>query len=722
MIVVVIVALATRFVVFATPTHAATCGPTTNFITTWKTDNPGTSGSTSITIPISSANYQVDWNNDGVMDETVTTDNKTHDFGSAGTRTIQICGTFPQIAFSNGGDKEKILRVDQWGNNQWTSFASAFNGASNLQVTATDTPNLSAVTDMSSMFQNATALTGNASFNTWNTSNVTNMATVFANAKAFNQPIGNWDTGNVTSMYAMFVGTDSFNQPIGGWDTSSVTNMSFTFLSATAFNQNISGWNTSNVTNMSSIFSGATAFNQPLNSWDVSNAAINGMFKGATSFNQDLSSWDTSNVTDMSGIFSGATAFNRNISSWDTSNVTYMASMFLDASSFNQPIGNWDVSNVTSMNQMFANASSFNQPIGAWNVSNVTDMQMMFAGAKVAIADINVPSINVFSIPMTFDQNLSAWDVSNVTNMWGMFSADGNAVYGSYYSGLGVTIAHADAPLTHPFSYSLAPWDVHNVSDMRGMLSHSSLSAGAYDATLTAWAGQSLQSSVLFGADGLGYCTGGVARQSMITNFGWTITNDSQNCLTLAPGSNLTGVDLGTGDPLVNPDATHHIIRLLKSGIPLVDVTVDFNSAIDWSTVTGATDAVNFKSVVAGLAGAQSTVGMHTLYVPKAAFHTGVVVCPHAITLGQVTETCPDAKTLTTQSASLSVVNIGGQNYWKITGLSGTGAMGTVVNVPGAPSTGLPRAVAMPTNFVIVIAVVSVLAVGSLAVIIRRYW
>ncbi|MCG8696959.1 MAG: hypothetical protein MI922_02805, partial [Bacteroidales bacterium] len=81
------------------------------FITTWQTDNTGTSGDTEITIPTNSSytyNYDVDWDNDGVFDETGLTGSVTHDFGVAGTGTIRIQGIFPTIFFNNSGDAEKL--------------------------------------------------------------------------------------------------------------------------------------------------------------------------------------------------------------------------------------------------------------------------------------------------------------------------------------------------------------------------------------------------------------------------------------------------------------------------------------------------------------------------------------------------------------------------------------------------------------------------------------
>ena len=45
------------------------------------------------------------------------------------------------------------------------------------------------------------------------------------------QPIGNWDVSSVTNMGSMFRQATNFNQPIGigVWDTSNVTNMALMF-------------------------------------------------------------------------------------------------------------------------------------------------------------------------------------------------------------------------------------------------------------------------------------------------------------------------------------------------------------------------------------------------------------------------------------------------------------------------------------------------------------
>ena len=92
------------------------------FIITVKTDNPGFSSNTQFTIPTRSAykyNYSVDWDNDGIPDETGITGIVRHNFGTRGTYTIRIFGDFPTIYLNDFGDSEKLISIDQWGDIKW---------------------------------------------------------------------------------------------------------------------------------------------------------------------------------------------------------------------------------------------------------------------------------------------------------------------------------------------------------------------------------------------------------------------------------------------------------------------------------------------------------------------------------------------------------------------------------------------------------------------------
>jgi len=285
-------------------------------------------------------------------------------YGSPGTYTVAISGTFPRIYFANTGDRRKILTIEQWGTNAWTSMVDAFYGCSNLTSNAVDTPNLSTVTSTRFMFRSTLF---NSDVSSWDVSSVTNMSGMFYGAASFNQDLSSWDVSSVTDMAYMFGGADSFNQDLSSWDVSSVTDMADMFGGADSFNQDLSSWDVSSVIDMTDMFSGADSFNQPLNSWDVSSVTnMYFMFNGATSFNQPLNSWDVSSVTEMSHMFNGATSFDQDLSSWDVSSVTSMYSMFSGADSFNQDLSSWDVSLVTNMTQMFGNSG-----LSTENYSNI---------------------------------------------------------------------------------------------------------------------------------------------------------------------------------------------------------------------------------------------------------------------------------------------------------------------------------------------------------------
>ncbi len=453
------------------------------FVTTWKTDNPGSSNSTSISIPTSGDGYlyDVDWDNDGIYDSLGVTGSITHDYGQAGIRTIRIRGDFPQINFNEGGDAEKLIKILFWGSIEWRSMENAFNGCKNLLLLTIDAPDLSRVTSMRHMFRNCERL--NSYVNHWDVRSVTDMSGLFKGATSFNQALNQWDVSQVTNFSEMFMEAHSFDQHLKNWDVSSATDMSRMFAYASSFNQEIGPWKTTSVVTMA------------------------GMFRAARQFNQDLRKWKTSSVTDMSSMFEDASLFDREIGDWDVSNVVTMKRMFHSAKVFNRRIGDWDTREVTTMNDMFRYTLEFNQDIGTWNTAKVTDISGMFYSAKAFNQDIsdwdvsNVQRMDgTFAWTTQFNQDLSDWNVSSVTDMSGLF-------WGSV------------------FNQDLRSWDITRVADMTDLFAKGQLSRENYDQLLLHWIQLDLQKNVRLDVGTSNYCEGAEARASLIKDYGWSITD-----------------------------------------------------------------------------------------------------------------------------------------------------------------------------------------------------
>ncbi len=194
------------------------------FITEWKTTD-GT-----ITIPTNSAFSSYDFEvkyyqkNDSINSATVLinqTSNVVLNVVNTDTIMVEIKGIFPSFYMNNDAtNSSKLLNIKQWGDIQWQSFSKAFNGCSNLKMSATDIPNLTNVTTLEKAFSGATLFNGNIS--NWNVSNVVNMSLTFANASSFNCDLGSWAVSNVTNMDSLFylsgMSYCNFDLTIIGWN------------------------------------------------------------------------------------------------------------------------------------------------------------------------------------------------------------------------------------------------------------------------------------------------------------------------------------------------------------------------------------------------------------------------------------------------------------------------------------------------------------------------
>ncbi len=361
-------------------------------------------------------------------------------------------------SLSSIGDHNKLIAINQWGNNtQLTSnsftytssldtidaqdapvltsnLINAFYGCSINEITNISSWDFSNVTSMNTCFL-GNRITGvgleNADF-----SNVTNMSYAFHSNPNFNIDTSNWDLSNVRLFTAMFHGCKAF-EGIGveNWNVSKGETFINMFSGCDVFNRDVSNWNMSSATSLENMFRNtpfnngetAGASNTPL-TWDVSNVQfMSNMFFGSSSFNQPLKAtngvdpWDVRNVQEFGdsggGMFMGASSFNQYIGDWDTSGATNMSYMFKDHSGFNQDISTksvtngygtytaWNTSSVTNFFEMFRNADSFNLPLTGWDTSAAVNMEGMF------------------SYTALFNQNISHFDLSSCTDARRMFKS-----------------------------------------------------------------------------------------------------------------------------------------------------------------------------------------------------------------------------------------------------------------------------------------------------------
>jgi hypothetical protein len=109
----------------------------------------------------------------------------------------------------------------------------------------------------------------------------------------------------------------------------------------------------------------------------------------------------------------------------------------------------------------------------------------------------------------------------------------------------------------------------------------------------------------------------------------------------------------------------------------VAEINVNFEADRNWDNLTidaeGNKSLVHFAGGISGLPGISGST--FTLYVPKNSSDTAVYICPNASLLADVSTSCTGGYSVDDDDDNVTIVTVDGQQYWKITGLTGTGGI-----------------------------------------------
>nr|WP_259685912.1 BspA family leucine-rich repeat surface protein [Lactococcus cremoris] len=255
----------------------------------------------------------------------------------------------------------------------------------------------------------------------FDTSEITNMANMFAGIKADILDVSKFDTRNVRNMAGMFDGAINLtNLDISKFSTDKVTDMTLMFANLTKLEQlNVSKFNTNNVASMAGMFEGVSN----LTNLDISNFNTDKvtdmvlMFAGMTNLEQlDVSNFNTNNTASMAGMFEGVSNLtNLDISNFNTDKVTDMALMFAGMTKLEQlDVSNFNTNNTVRMPGMFEGVSNLtNLDISNFNTDKVTDMARMFAG-MTKLEQLNLSNFSTNGVSITTGMFEGASNLKNL--------------------------------------------------------------------------------------------------------------------------------------------------------------------------------------------------------------------------------------------------------------------------------------------------------------------
>ncbi len=373
--------------------------------------------------------------------------------------------------------------------------------------------------DSSDLFSGFINLIEYSGFSNVDTSNVTNMSSMFSgNILISNLDLSSFNTSKVTSVENLFSGATNLAEiNLSNWNLSSLSNQSGPRIFNDA--RNILSINMTNFVfpqNSSFFFSnGLTKLNNIiLDNVDTSNTTnMNSMFSGCSSITTlDLSDFDTENLESISNIFGFINGLQKlDLSNWkfnDNISVNFTSNTFLGApSSLELILSNVDTSNVTNMSSMFAGLHVNTLDLSDFDTENVVNMSKMFYSTPLKELDLsNFDTHNVTDISNMFNGatslqtlNLSNWNLSSLTsspnNMFGsnvvlttinmtnfVFPQNSSKLFSNMYNITNLILTDVNTSNTTDMSYmfnglteisklDLSSFDTSNVTNFDSMLS-----------------------------------------------------------------------------------------------------------------------------------------------------------------------------------------------------------------------------------------------------------
>ena len=345
---------------------------------------------------------------------------------STALRSVYIDSGITGIADLTGMFQQTgIVYAPMFDTSSVTNMASMFNNASQLKYVPLY--NTSKVTNMSSMFLGCSSLVTVPEFDTslvTNFGNMFNMSTSTISSLAY---VPTFKTAKANSMNAMFSGcTVLVTCPY--FETSGVTAMNGMFSGCTAL-RSVPFLNTGQVTSMTNMFNGCRSLTYVpcFDTTNVTTVGMQGMFTDCTSLSE-IPELNTSQVTSMQSMFSGCSSI-RTIPALNTALVTTMANMFTGCGKL-ESVPLLNTQNVTTMTGMFSGCSSL-KSVPSFNTANVANMSSMFTGCVQLESVPLFDTTSVNTMANMFQncyrlENVPLYNTSAVTNMSSMFSSCNN--------------------------------------------------------------------------------------------------------------------------------------------------------------------------------------------------------------------------------------------------------------------------------------------------------